>query len=72
MEVMSLNCRGLASSTKKLALKRLVTKNQPYIILLQETIGSVEAITKFLKNTLKEYDFIAKDADGILGGLATG
>ena len=49
----------------------MVTKNQPNIILLQETMGSVESITHNLKSTLKDFDFIAEYANGLSSGLST-
>lgn len=48
MKCISFNCRGLASSPKKLALKQLFEVEQPDIILLQETLGSAESTTRAL------------------------
>ncbi len=72
MIILSYNCKGLASLPKKLALKELVRTNKPDIILLQETLGKGEEVTRFLVKLLLGWSFHAIDANGHLGGVALG
>eukprot|EP00253_Pinus_taeda_P032140 PITA_32140 len=71
-EVISYNCRGLASSPKRLALKRLFEVENPDIILLQETLGSSEDCIRALSTVGTKWNYIAADAVGRSGGLAFG
>jgi hypothetical protein len=50
MKLLSFNCRGVASPSKKLALQRLVEVYQPNILLLQETLGDEGKISSFLES----------------------
>ena len=72
MKVMSFNCRGLASPLKKSSLRRLVELNQPDVILLQETLGCSEEVVRGLETLLSGWKFVAVDAKGRSGGLASG
>lgn len=72
MKCLSFNCRGLASTPKKLALKRLFEVESPDIILLQETLGPAESITHALSSLSARWNFLATDASGRSGGLAIG
>ena len=72
MKVMSFNCRGLASPLKKSSLRRLVELNQPDVILLQETLGCSEEVVRVLETLLSGWKFVAVDARGRSGGLASG
>ena len=72
MKVMSFNCRGLASPLKKSSLRRLVELNQPDVILLQETLGCSEVVIRVLETLLPGWIFVAVDARGRSGGLASG
>lgn len=72
MKCLSFKYRGMASASKKLALRRLFEVEPIDIILLQETLGEVDHITSFLKSILPRWNFIAMDAVGRLGGLAIG
>jgi hypothetical protein len=68
MKILSLNCRGLASPTKKSSLKRLITVHNPDIIFLQETMGISEIVTRALEALLPGWSFVAIDAKGCSGG----
>ena len=62
MNILSFNSGGLASKPKKIALKRLLSLQQPDIILLQETMGMEEEISLHLKKSFTFYDFHAISA----------
>jgi hypothetical protein len=69
MEILSLNCSGVVSPSKKSVLQRLVELNQPDIIVLQETLGDEAVFTPFLETTLKRWNFICTSARGRSRGL---
>jgi hypothetical protein len=52
MKIMSLNCRGLASPSKKIALKRPIFSNHSDLVLLQETMGSESIVVQLLEKLL--------------------
>jgi len=70
MKCLSFNCRGMASASKKLALRRLFEIEPIDIIMLQETLGSVDLITSSLNSISPGWHYMAMDALGIFGGLA--
>jgi len=72
MKCLSFNCRGLASASKKLALKRLYESSPVDIMLLQETLGLAESITAALSSIFPGWQFTAMDSTGRSGGLAIG
>jgi len=72
MKILSLNCRGLVSPTKKSSLKSLITVHNPNAIFLQETMGTNEIVTRALEVLFPGWSFVAIDAKGHSGGLATG
>lgn len=72
MKCLSFNCRGLDSTPKKLALKRIFEVESPDIILLQETLGPAESITHALSSLSARWNFLASDALGRSGGLVIG
>jgi hypothetical protein len=72
MKIILLNSRGVASPSKKLALKTLVETSHPHIILLQETLGGGDDIVSMLESLLNKYIFIGMDAKGISEGLDIG
>ena len=72
MKVLSLNCRGLASTWKKLSIKRLISVQKSDVVLFQETLGPESTVTGPLKNTIKNFEFIARDARGHSGGQVIG
>jgi len=69
MKLLTYNCMGLASSPKKLALKRLVLENQPDFIFLQETLSDEEVVTKFLTTLLPGWALLGQSPKGLSGGL---
>jgi exonuclease III len=70
MKILSFNCQGVASPSKKSALKRLIECNLPDIILLQKTLGEEENVVKLLESMFKLWNFLGYDANGRSGGLA--
>lgn len=69
---MSFNCRGFASAPKKLALKALINSYKPNVLLLQETLGYGEEISRSLHKMFHGWDFQSMYAKGRSKGLATG
>eukprot|EP00253_Pinus_taeda_P032607 PITA_32607 len=72
MKILSFNCRGFASKSKKLALKRLLQSSALDIIFLQETLCQADPLTKLLHSWFPSWAFQAIDASGRSGGLAIG
>eukprot|EP00253_Pinus_taeda_P033090 PITA_33090 len=72
MKVLSYNCRGFASSPKKLALGRLLTLSQSDIIFLQEILCPADPLVQSLNSWMPNWTFHALDATGRSGGLAIG
>lgn len=72
MIIISFNCRGLARTQKKLALKNLFKFECCDVIILQETVGVGETVIKSLSNMLPSWSFVSIDANGRFGGLAMG
>ena len=69
---MTLNCRGLASIPKKLAVKRLIDEQSLDVIFLQETMFDGCVLVKEMELLLKYWQFISMDAKGRSGGLLLG
>ena len=67
---LSLNCKGLASTRKKIALKRVVQVQKLDIIILQETLGTEEEVSRVLSSISSSFTFLAHSAKGHSGGLA--
>ena len=72
MIFMTLNCRGLASKPKKLAICRLVEDQHVDVLFLQESMGIGHVLVVELENLLKGWTFISLDARGKSGGLLSG
>lgn len=72
MKCLSFNCRGLASSPKKLALRRLFDSESLDIIFLQETLGEADLISHTLGSLKLGWIFQSLDVIGRSGGLALG
>lgn len=70
MKWLSYNCRGLASPSKRLTLKRLLSCDPCDIIFLQETLASSNQIVRTLLSILLGWHFQTLDATGRSGGLA--
>ena len=71
MKIMSFNCRGLAGPLKRPALRRVIDIEHPDVLLLQETLGEVDAIKRKLEGMLLGWVFECLDVRGRSGGLAT-
>jgi len=72
MKILSFNCRGLANPSKKSSLRRVIDLNCLDVILLQETLGLSDDVTKSLELLLPGWKFVAIDVNGRSGGLASG
>ena len=72
MKFVSLNCKGLASTQKKLALKRIMEVLSPEVILPQETMGPELEVETSLTSLLLQYSFTAQSAIGHSRGIAIG
>eukprot|EP00253_Pinus_taeda_P002268 PITA_02268 len=70
MICLSWNCRGLASKPKKLALKELISRYNPDLVFLQETLGRAVEIEPVLCSLLPGWSFVALDAERHSGGFA--
>ena len=57
MIVMTLNCRGLASKPKKLAICRLVSDQSVDVLFLQETMGDGVLFTGSMELLLPGWNF---------------
>ena len=72
MMVVSYNYRGLAIPMKKSSLKKLVESLNLDIVFLQETMGDYITIKAALESLSVGWSFVAVDARGRPGRLATG
>jgi exonuclease III len=72
MKILSFNYQGLANPTKKSSLKRLVDVVSSDVIFLQETLGISESVLATLESLMPSWSFVAVDAKGRSGFLATG
>ena len=72
MIVMTLNCRGLASIPKKLAMRRLVDKQFIDVLFLQETKCDGVILMGEMESLFKDWKFVSMDPKGKLGGLLLG
>jgi len=72
MKIMSFNCRGLAGPLKRPALRRVIDLEHPDILMLQETLGEMEAVKSKLEAMMPGWVFHCLDVRGRSGGIATG
>jgi len=72
MIILSLNCHGLASSPKELALKEVIHNYNLDILLLQETLGAGEEVSKSLSKLMPRWSIHALNAKGRSGGITLG
>ena len=72
MKLISLKCKGLASTRNKISLKRIMEVLSPEVILLQETMGPEMEVENLLSSLLPLYSFTTQSARGHSGGLAIG
>ena len=57
MICMTLNCRGLASKPKKLAICRLVEDKHVDVLFLQESMGNAQLFVVEMESMLKGWNF---------------
>ena len=62
MIFMTLNCRGLASKPKKLAICILVEEQHIDIVFLQESMGNGVLLVEEMESILKGWTFSSLDA----------
>ena len=72
MKLLSLNYMDLASTHKKLSIKRMLLVHKLDIVLLQETLGSEVEVKNILSITSPFYTFMAQSPRRHFGGLAIG
>ena len=72
MIVMTLNCRGLASKPKKLAICRLVSDQSVDVLFLQETMGDGVLFAGNMEILLPGWNFCSVDAKGRSRGSLVG
>ena len=72
MIVTTLNCRGLASLPKNIAIRRLVKDQFINVLFLQEIMGDGFSLAGELELFLSDWVFISLDAKGKSGGLLLG
>ena len=72
MKIIFFNCHGLMSPSKKSSLKRRIDVLAPNVLLIQETMGTSDVVVGVVKSMLPGWEFVAIDANGRLGGLASG
>jgi hypothetical protein len=61
MKLLSFNCRGVASPSKKISLHRLVESTQSNIQMLHETLGDALLVVPLLEKLFKGWNFIRLD-----------
>ena len=72
MILMTLNCCGLASKPKILAVCRLVEDQHIDVLFLQESMGNGNLFVNELESMLSGWTFLSMDARGKSRGLLLG
>ena len=72
MIVMTLNCKGLVSKPKKIAICILVANQSVDVLFIQETMGDGVRSACSLESLLPGWYFCSVDAKGKSGGLLVG
>lgn len=72
MIILSFNCIGFVSGSKKLALRALVKSYEPDVLMMQETLGVGDEKKGALNKNFPGWCFRTSDAKGRSGGLAMG
>ena len=72
MILLTLNVRGLASLSKKLAVIRLINQHAVDVIFLQETMIEGCVLVQDLEHLIHGWQFISVDAKGRSGGIILG
>ena len=70
MKILSWNIRGLNAKSKQALLKERIKKDQPDILLLQETKRAWVETNSTLHKCWKWAQYVEVDARGVDGGLA--
>lgn len=70
MKILSYNCRGFVSPSKKSSLKHLVGSFDLNVVFIQETLGDFISITQSTEFLLIEWSFVAVDTRGHSVGMA--
>lgn len=70
MKILSWTIRGCNNPLKKKFLKRMIDKEKPALVFLQETKCGSEEMTKISKQVWKGAMVVARDVEGVVGGLA--
>jgi exonuclease III len=69
MKMLSWNIRGLNARSKQGLLRERIMKEQPDILLLQETKCAGEEASQILQKCWKQANLVEVDAKGAAGGL---
>ena len=72
MITMTLNCRGLASLPKKLAVHRLIAKHAVDVLFLQETMCGGDLLVYEMESMNRGWKLLSVDSKGKYGGLLLG
>ena len=72
MILMTLDCRGLVSKPKKLAVCKLVEDQHIDVLFLQESMGNGNLFVDELESMMSGWTFLSVDARGKSGGLLLG
>ena len=72
MILLTLNCRGLDSQPKKIAVKRLIDEQEVDVIFLQEMMIEGCVLVKDLELLIHGWQFISMDAKGRSRGFLLG
>ena len=72
MIVMTLNCIGLASKPKKIAICRLVSDQSVDVLFSQESMGDGVLFTRKIELLFPGWNFCSVDDKGKSGGFLVG
>ena len=61
---MTLNCRGLASLPKKLAIRRLIAEHSVDVLFLQETMCGGDLLVSEMESMNRGWKFLSVDSKG--------
>jgi exonuclease III len=70
MNMISWNIRGLNAKSKQGLLRERIKKEQPYILILQETKCTGEEASSTLQKCWKQAHHVKVDAKGVASGMA--
>jgi hypothetical protein len=71
MKLQFLNVRKLSIPSKIISLHKLVEKEKPEVLLVQETMCMGDFIVGSVKKLFSNWGFLWMDSNGMLGGLLT-